>query len=191
MDSWSLEADLVTRRMCEDTEVVEEPGCSPWILRSYSRPEGPSLDPRITTGARRRKSLTCFRGCWCGCYDPSARLRFFPRLRSRILIAPCTFHIGTLGENTQVLNSSIPQARHRPLDPRWKKPRFSGSPLEGTPVPRIPARRNPGSLLWSFPGPVPGSLPSSGKWKTSDKENLPYIRIWKSLTYSNRLRSNP
>ncbi|KAF2585202.1 hypothetical protein F2Q70_00035847 [Brassica cretica] len=34
-----------------------------------------------------------------------------------------------------------------------------GSPLEGTPVPRIPARRNPGYLLWSFPGPVPGSPP--------------------------------
>ncbi|KAF3499083.1 hypothetical protein F2Q69_00042226 [Brassica cretica] len=58
----------------------------------------------------------------------------------------------------------------------------SGSPLEGTPVPRIPTRRNPGSPLWSFPGLVPGSPPSSGKWKTSDKENLPY------LTYSNRLR---
>ncbi|KAF3564631.1 hypothetical protein DY000_02016334 [Brassica cretica] len=50
----------------------------------------------------------------------------------------------------------------------------SGSPLEGTPVPRIPARRNPGSPLWSFPCPVPGSPPSSGKWKTSDKENLPW-----------------
>ncbi|KAF2539043.1 hypothetical protein F2Q68_00021244 [Brassica cretica] len=50
----------------------------------------------------------------------------------------------------------------------------SGSPLEGTPVPRIPARRNPGSPLWSFPCPVPGSPPSSEKWKTSDKENLPW-----------------
>ena len=57
----------------------------------------------------------------------------------------------------------------------------SGSPLEGPPVPRIPARRNPGSLLWSFPGPVPGSPLSSRKWKTSDKGNLPYFRIWKSL----------
>ncbi|KAF3567476.1 hypothetical protein DY000_02014454 [Brassica cretica] len=64
----------------------------------------------------------------------------------------------------------------------------SGSPLEGTPIPRIPARRNPVSPLWSFPGPVPRSRPSSGKWKTSDKENLTYFRIWKSLTYSNRLR---
>ncbi|KAF2571502.1 hypothetical protein F2Q70_00002826 [Brassica cretica] len=63
----------------------------------------------------------------------------------------------------------------------------SGSLLEGTPVPRIPARRNPGSPLWSFPSPVPGSSPSFGKWKTSDKENLSYFRIWKSLTYSNRL----
>ncbi|KAF3565954.1 hypothetical protein DY000_02015625 [Brassica cretica] len=63
-----------------------------------------------------------------------------------------------------------------------------GSPLERTPVPRIPAKRNPGSPQWSFPGPVPGSPHSPGKWKTSDKENLPYFRIWKSLTYSNRLR---
>ncbi|KAF2570876.1 hypothetical protein F2Q70_00002855 [Brassica cretica] len=36
--------------------------------------------------------------------------------------------------------------------------------------------------------PGSGSPPSSGKWKTSDKENLTYFRIWKSLTYSNRLR---
>ncbi|KAF3558724.1 hypothetical protein F2Q69_00013412 [Brassica cretica] len=62
-----------------------------------------------------------------------------------------------LEKNTQVLKSSRPQAGHRPLDPRWKEPRFPGSPLEGTLVPRIPARRNPGSPLWSFPGPVPGS----------------------------------
>ncbi|KAF3602205.1 hypothetical protein F2Q69_00037723 [Brassica cretica] len=35
----------------------------------------------------------------------------------------------------------------------------SGSLLEGTPVQRIPARRNPGSPLWSFPDSVSGSLP--------------------------------
>ncbi|KAF3587391.1 hypothetical protein F2Q69_00029053 [Brassica cretica] len=64
----------------------------------------------------------------------------------------------------------------------------SGSPLEGTPVPRIPARRNSGSLLWSFLGTVPGSPPSPEKWKTSDKENHPYFQVWKSLTYSNRIR---
>ncbi|KAF3504774.1 hypothetical protein F2Q69_00042270 [Brassica cretica] len=52
----------------------------------------------------------------------------------------------------------------------------------------ISARRNPGSPLWIFPGPVQGSPPSSGKWKTSDKENVPYFRMWKSLAYSNRLR---
>ncbi|KAF3567477.1 hypothetical protein DY000_02014458 [Brassica cretica] len=54
----------------------------------------------------------------------------------------------------------------------------SGSLLEGTPVPKIPARRNPGSPQWNFPGPVPGSPPSSGNWKTSDKENLSYFQIW-------------
>ncbi|KAF3586023.1 hypothetical protein F2Q69_00031249 [Brassica cretica] len=32
----------------------------------------------------------------------------------------------------------------------------SGSPLERTPVPRIPARRSPGSPLWSFQGSVSG-----------------------------------
>ncbi|KAF3557224.1 hypothetical protein F2Q69_00013519 [Brassica cretica] len=45
----------------------------------------------------------------------------------------------------------------------------SRSPLEGT--------------LSSVPGT---ELPSK-KWKTSDKENLPYFRIWKSLTQGNRL----
>ncbi|KAF3500544.1 hypothetical protein F2Q69_00042908 [Brassica cretica] len=54
----------------------------------------------------------------------------------------------------------------------------SGSPLEGTPVPRCGVFR-----VRSQDRP-----PSSGKWKTFDKENLPYFRIWKSLTYSNRLR---
>ncbi|KAF2574660.1 hypothetical protein F2Q70_00004491 [Brassica cretica] len=61
--------------------------------------------------------------------------------------------------------------------------------LEGIPVPRIPAGRNPGSPLRSTPGPVPRTAPSPReKWKTSDRENLTYFRIWKSLTYSNRLR---
>ncbi|KAF3598041.1 hypothetical protein DY000_02020701 [Brassica cretica] len=54
----------------------------------------------------------------------------------------------------------------------------SGSSLEGNPVPRCGVFR-----VRSQDRP-----PSSGKWKTSDKENLPYFRIWKSLTYSNRLR---
>jgi len=35
----------------------------------------------------------------------------------------------------------------------------SGSPLEGTPVPRIPAGRNPGSPLRSTPGLVPRTTP--------------------------------
>ncbi|KAF3506399.1 hypothetical protein F2Q69_00005350 [Brassica cretica] len=76
-----------------------------------------------------------------------------------------------LGKNTQVLNSSRPQAGHRPLDPRWKEPRFPGSPLEGTPVPRVPARRNPGSSLEGTPVPryevlrvrSPEPPPSPGK----------------------------
>ncbi|KAF3500806.1 hypothetical protein F2Q69_00042517 [Brassica cretica] len=76
-----------------------------------------------------------------------------------------------------VLNSSRPQEGHRPLDLRWKESRFPGSPLEGTPVPHCGVFR-----VRSHDRP-----PSSGKWKTSDKENLPYFRIWKSLTYSYRL----
>ncbi|KAF3506953.1 hypothetical protein F2Q69_00006018 [Brassica cretica] len=54
----------------------------------------------------------------------------------------------------------------------------SGSPLGGTPVLRYEV------LRVRSPGPPP----SPGKRKASDKENLPYFRIWKSLTYSNRLR---
>ncbi|KAF2560266.1 hypothetical protein F2Q70_00017378 [Brassica cretica] len=79
------------------------------------------------------------------------------------------------GENTQVLNSSRPQAGQRPLDPRWKGPQFSGSPLGGNPVPRY-------EVLWVQ---SPGPPPSPGKRKIFDKENLPYFRIWMSLTYSN------
>ncbi|KAF3534320.1 hypothetical protein DY000_02039532 [Brassica cretica] len=45
-----------------------------------------------------------------------------------------------------------------------------------------PMQRATSSFLVSTPPP------SSEKRKTSDKENLPYFRIWKSLTYSNRLR---
>ncbi|KAF2610564.1 hypothetical protein F2Q70_00011940 [Brassica cretica] len=30
-----------------------------------------------------RKSLTGLRECWCGCYDPSAMLRSFPRLEKQ------------------------------------------------------------------------------------------------------------
>ncbi|KAF3592049.1 hypothetical protein DY000_02021237 [Brassica cretica] len=58
-----------------------------------------------------------------------------------------------------------PHAGHRPLDPRWKEPRFSGSQLEGTPVPCC-------GVFWVRSQDRP---PSSGKWKTSDKENLPYF----------------
>ncbi|KAF3601237.1 hypothetical protein F2Q69_00036333 [Brassica cretica] len=54
----------------------------------------------------------------------------------------------------------------------------SGSPLGGTPVPRYEVLR----VRSLRPPPPPG------KRKTSDKENLPYFRIWKSLTYFNRLR---
>ncbi|KAF2574500.1 hypothetical protein F2Q70_00003778 [Brassica cretica] len=63
-------------------------------------------------------------------------------------------------------------------DSHWKGPRFSGSPLGGTLVPCY-------EVLWVR---SPGPPPSPGKKKTFDKENLSYFRIWKSLTYSNRLR---
>ncbi|KAF3515681.1 hypothetical protein DY000_02059756 [Brassica cretica] len=83
-----------------------------------------------------------------------------------------------LGKNTQVLIPPDPRqstglwipAGRNPgsQDPRWNEPRF-------------PATKYSGS------GPQDRPFPP-GKWKTSDRENLPYFRIWKSLTYSNRLR---
>ncbi|KAF3604456.1 hypothetical protein F2Q69_00034957 [Brassica cretica] len=78
----------------------------------------------------------------------------------------------------EVVSIDAVEAGHRPLDPHWKELRFPGSPLEGTPVPRYGVFRVRSQ----------DCLPSSGKWKTSDKENLPYFRIWMSLTYSNGLR---
>ncbi|KAF3551004.1 hypothetical protein DY000_02007120 [Brassica cretica] len=169
-----------TRGSSGDPKVVEDPGGSPWILRSHWGPGGPSIDHVIMKGARRRypeivsgpwciytlrshgnpevlrdvmtpmrlklhrgftrrgsnfffifetlkphrnpegaysaflgktntgtcldfhstarklatiKFLCCIlllqkvtdrlRGCWCGCYDPSARLRCFPRLEKQ------------------------------------------------------------------------------------------------------------
>ncbi|KAF3563897.1 hypothetical protein DY000_02016531 [Brassica cretica] len=49
----------------------------------------------------------------------------------------------------------------------------SESPLEGTPVSRIPAGRNPGSPLRSTPGPVPRTAPSP-----RGNEKLPIGRIF-------------
>ncbi|KAH0884267.1 hypothetical protein HID58_060363 [Brassica napus] len=61
----------------------------------------------------------------------------------------------------------------------------SGSPLEGTPVPRIPARRNPGSPLRSIPGPVPRTAPSPrGNGK------LPIGRIFHISEYGRKEGSN-
>ncbi|KAF2591724.1 hypothetical protein F2Q70_00038586 [Brassica cretica] len=63
----------------------EEPGCSSlyheifdWKPEAIGEPGGTVL--RLPRQDYYRKSLTSFRGCWCGCYDPSARLRCFPRL---------------------------------------------------------------------------------------------------------------
>ncbi|KAF3527252.1 hypothetical protein DY000_02040938 [Brassica cretica] len=52
----------------------------------------------------------------------------------------------------------------------------------------VPATRHPDPRYDVFRIRSQGPPPSSGKRKTSDKENLPYFRIWKSLTCSNRLR---
>ncbi|KAH0922632.1 LOW QUALITY PROTEIN: hypothetical protein HID58_022650 [Brassica napus] len=70
--------------------------------------------------------------------------------------------------------------------------KYSGIEFLQTPS-RTPAARSP---LGDTPGPhytvfrirSQGPPPSSGKRKTSNKKSLPYFRIWKSLTYSNRLR---
>ncbi|KAF3505857.1 hypothetical protein F2Q69_00006029 [Brassica cretica] len=71
--------------------------------------------------------------------------RSFPSL-TRISGPSSTRHQSDIGDtdHPRVLNSSGAQARHRPLDPRWKEPRFPGSPLEGT---RFPV------MEFSGPGP--------------------------------------
>ncbi|KAF3497229.1 hypothetical protein DY000_02052853 [Brassica cretica] len=81
-------------------EILEvEPGCSSlyheifdWNPEAIGEPGGPGVpwEPEIFAFAGTvlrlprqdyyRKSLTSFRGCWCGCYDPSATLHCFPRL---------------------------------------------------------------------------------------------------------------
>ncbi|KAF3531428.1 hypothetical protein DY000_02039521 [Brassica cretica] len=58
---------------------------------------------------------------------------------------------------------------------------------------RTPASRSPLGGIPFPPSEVlrirsPGPPPPPGKRKASVKENLPYFQIWKSLTYSNRLR---
>ncbi|KAH0867601.1 hypothetical protein HID58_074623 [Brassica napus] len=47
---------------------------------------------------------------------------------------------------------------------------------------RSPIRKRSGSPLEGTPSSVPRTELPSKKWKTSDKENLSYFRIWKSLT---------
>ncbi|KAF2581695.1 hypothetical protein F2Q68_00004959 [Brassica cretica] len=66
----------------------------------------------------------------------------------------------TVGENTPI---SFPPASRQDPGPRVPDKRTV----------QVPAKRNPGI--------GPRDLPSK-KWKISDKENLPYFRIWKSLT---------
>ena len=76
----------------------------------------------------------------------------------------CSSHL--LWKNTQVSNSSRPQAGHRPLDPHWKEPRFRGSPLEGTPVARYEVFR-----VRSQDRPLPpgnGKLPISRTFHISN-----------------------
>ncbi|KAF2547343.1 hypothetical protein F2Q70_00023106 [Brassica cretica] len=51
-----------------------------------------------------------------------------------------------------------------------------------TPTLGSPIRELSRSPLEGIPSSVPGTELPSKKWKTSDKENLPYFRIWKSLT---------
>ncbi|KAF2542288.1 hypothetical protein F2Q68_00032634 [Brassica cretica] len=50
------------------------------------------------------------------------------------------------------------------------------------PDPGSPRRENSKSSLEGTLSSVPGTKLPSKKWKTSDKENLLYLRIWKSLT---------
>ncbi|KAF3502334.1 hypothetical protein F2Q69_00042260 [Brassica cretica] len=77
--------------------------------------------------------------------------------------------LGRFGGVTSILHrlQDIIRSLELPLyDKNHWQNTASGSPLEGTPVPRIPARRNSGSPLWSFPGikflQAPGMTPASG-----------------------------
>ncbi|KAF3595132.1 hypothetical protein DY000_02021698 [Brassica cretica] len=115
-----------------------------------------------------RRSATQ-RSWWTSCIGPTG-------LNGSSMLSQGSFHTRVLSPSPMALLR--PQVGHRPLDPRWKGPRFSGSPLGGTPFPRYEVLR-----VLSL-----GPPPSPGKRKTSDKENLPYFRICKNLTYSNRLR---
>ncbi|KAF3514252.1 hypothetical protein F2Q69_00005852 [Brassica cretica] len=58
-----------------------DPEIFDWNPEAIGEPGGTVL--RLPRQDYYRKSLTCFRGCWCGCYDPSARLRCFPRLEKQ------------------------------------------------------------------------------------------------------------
>ena len=55
-------------------------------------------------------------------------------------------------------------------------------PLGRTPAPGSLIKEPSRFSLKGTLGSVPGTNLPSKKWKISDKENLPYFRIWKSLT---------
>ncbi|KAF3510335.1 hypothetical protein F2Q69_00006653 [Brassica cretica] len=62
------------------------------------------------------KSLTCFRGCWCGCYDPSARLRCFPRLEKQDFDCSLYMPSSTRSNNeTQLLFAPDPASLERSI----------------------------------------------------------------------------
>ncbi|KAF2603124.1 hypothetical protein F2Q70_00025817 [Brassica cretica] len=80
-------------------------------------------------------------------------------------------------------HASTCKARILNLPTCWGKPRYHFlQPPGTTQTLRSPIRKRSGSLLEGTPSSVPGTELPSKKWKTSDKENLPYFRIWKSLT---------
>ncbi|KAF3513727.1 hypothetical protein F2Q69_00006762 [Brassica cretica] len=85
---------------------------------------------------------------------------------------------------------SVPVSGPAGLGPAWRLE--AGGNDIGTPN-KTPASVSPqgytrGPCLEALWIRSQGPPLSSGKRKISDMENLPYFRIWKSLTYSNRLR---
>ncbi|WZZ45707.1 hypothetical protein YC2023_041966 [Brassica napus] len=66
--------------------------------------------------------------------------------------------------------------------PCWGKiPRYHFlQPPGSTQTLGSPIRERSRSPLEGTPSLVPGTELLSNKWKTSDKENLPYFRIWKN-----------
>ncbi|KAH0880083.1 hypothetical protein HID58_067477, partial [Brassica napus] len=85
-------------------------------------------------------------------------------------------------EHSKQLEQSVEKLGQLQSENNEKYPGIISSSLQAGPRPSGPIRERSRSPLEGTPSSVPGTELPSKKWKTSDKENLPYFRIWKSLT---------